>query len=813
MATADLVDGSRREVRAPALVGVAVSGGREIVLESLGASDVRARLLDADGELVASSDDRPDDWNFRIGTLLPAGRYQLRIDPVGATSAATSVSMRERALVAASPVALGEARTLELDEGILALPLDLPAGADLVALGATASRPLSLRLERRDGERWLEVAGEEGREVRVAAPTGESDRWRARLSTLDGLPASVSWSSWGGHAPRTSESELTRGVTLSALPGIVPSFAALAVTLDRPGCFALDVSASAVQVARGVGRGFASEEALLISDGATLWLGAEAPGRLSARRTRLGVEAEVLRLAGGESARCDLADFPDGLVAVEAWSLSGQPGVRLVAPTDGGGGAVRRDRGVAIAPERALALGETSATGASRATLAMAEIWNGGREPAEIRVSARSIEALGVRVARPGGEDFRLLPGSAERLRLPEGGRATVALDRGGAARFGAAESDAPLLWAALGAANESADGAREIVVVNPTATAIAAHVEILPGVAEPPGFDAAGRLAARRSAAGSLSLELPAERAGAELRVRGARATVVGADGSVARGERLRVPPGGGVVRLEYPPGLLTAWLEPAPLLAERVAGGSESIELPARIALGDSARRFRFESDRSALLRLRAAGSGEIELRSAAGTERELFADSLRLDRPVPAGRVELTLAPLPGEPSPSVLEATLDPLLPLAEGLGEERLLAPGEARAYRFELGAEGPVGVGAASSSGNVETALYDADGVELGRGVVLWRRLAAGSYVAVLRAPESGPPVRARPALVGVTPPPGGPPAEMARAFLALASEAPEAPAGTTIGSEGAPRPVEGFAPAGSQDEDEEELE
>lgn len=798
--TADLVDGSEREVATPALLGIATDGGRETVLESFGGADVRARLYDADGTLVASSDDRPDDWNFRIGAALAAGRYQLRVDSVGAPRATTRISMRERDLDERPPAAGGGAESIELDERIAAIPLELSAGADLVAVGATAARPLALRLERRVGERWLTADAAEGREVVVAAVRGDAERWRLRLSTLDGRPARADWTRFAGAAPRAREAELKSGVRLAPLPGLVPEFAAVAVALDRAGCFDARPEGTVVRHSRGAGRAFAADETTLVSDGVTLWLGATSATRLVARRRFVGEEPTALRLAGGERARCDLASAGGAKVAVEAWSLSGQPGVHVLGGGAGEGEPLRRDRGVAFAPERALALGEAGSA---------VEVWNASAEPAEVRLSARAVEELGVRVARAGGEDFRLLPGAAERLRVPAGTRATVALDSGGAARFGAPGSDAPLLWSGQGAAVETAVPSGEIFLFNPTSAAVAARVELLPGAAEPSSFDDGGRFATRRLGAGALTLDLAPPSAGSRLVVRGARATLAGADGSLARGTDLVVPEGGGSLRLEHGPGLVAAWFEPAPALAERISGSVAHLELPTRIALGGEARRCRFEIARPALLRLRAAGSGEIELRvGAAEPVRELFGDALRLDLPVPAGALELAIAPLPGEALPAAIEATLEPLAPLAQGLGDEVLLAPGEARAYVFELAAEGPVGVGATSSSGDVETTLFDAGGSRIGRGIVLWRRLAAGRYVAVLRAPDEGAPARARPALVGTSPAPDGPPPEVVRAFVALAGGAPETPAGATVGERARRRPLEGIAPAEAQGDD-----
>ena len=49
--------------------------------------------------VVASSDDRPDDWNFLISTQLAPGRYSLHVRPVGSDSATCTVRMTTRSEV------------------------------------------------------------------------------------------------------------------------------------------------------------------------------------------------------------------------------------------------------------------------------------------------------------------------------------------------------------------------------------------------------------------------------------------------------------------------------------------------------------------------------------------------------------------------------------------------------------------------------------------------------------------------------------------------------------------------------------------
>lgn len=723
VAPADLVAGLAREVEAPALLGVAIGGG-ETELESFGGDDVRARLYDAEGRPVAAADDRPDDWNFRIGAPLAPGRYLLRVDPVGAPRARTRVALAARATVEAAPWRGEPELPLELGSAGTTVPLELAAGEELVAVGAEAPRPLALRLERREGGSWIEVDAAAGRAIVVASPRGESGEWRVRVATLDGRPGRARLTRAAGRAPRVSEGELARGVRLEPLPGLAPPLAVLVVELEGPGCFVAEAGEPELRQARRAGSPFRAERGALPATGVRLWLAGVGGERLVVRRARVGEAPVELRLAPGERAVCDLAPAGAEAVVAEVSSLAGAPGVRLL----GAGPGLRPDRAAAVAPPRAIALG----AGAPAGGALQAEVWNGGREELEVRLGARALEPLGVGLGAPGGSELRLLPFSLERLRLPAAAAVRVTIDAGGLARFGPLASDGPLLWAAAGAAVEWGPAAGEVVLANPTPAPVAARVEILPD-GERATLDGEGRFQRSFERAGSLTLDLPAGKGARRVEVHGARATLVDGGGEIGRAEESMLSAAGGRLRLEHGPG--------------RVA-----------VQLVDPA----FPSD------------------------------------------------PRRGEPPPW-LGATLQPL---QEGLGEATLLAPGERRAYRFTMAREGPVGLGARSGSGRVECRLYRAEGGELGRGVVIWRRLEAGDYVLALEAPADGVPEPARPALVGSAPAPTGPPPEIVRAFAELERGAPGPPAAATAGTEAPRRELEGFrrpAPPTGELEDEPE--
>src|SRR5262249_24202685 len=66
VAATELLAGESRAVTLPADFPVSLGSDGVAEIASFGTVDVRARLYDQEGRLVASNDDRANDWNFAI---------------------------------------------------------------------------------------------------------------------------------------------------------------------------------------------------------------------------------------------------------------------------------------------------------------------------------------------------------------------------------------------------------------------------------------------------------------------------------------------------------------------------------------------------------------------------------------------------------------------------------------------------------------------------------------------------------------------------------------------------------------------------
>jgi hypothetical protein len=128
----------------------------------------------------------------------------------------------------------------------------------------------------------------------------------------------------------------------------------------------------------------------------------------------------------------------------------------------------------------------------------------------------------------------------------------------------------------------------------------------------------------------------------------------------------------------------------------------------------------------------------------------------------------------------PLSGIAEVSLLDIAPIGEGLGPKVRLVPGESRLYSFKVKDERDIGVGVRGSVDSARCRVLDAEGNQVGDGVVQMLHLKAGTYLLALDAPAEGNAIEVQPALVGVTAPDGSPPDEVKRVYLELAGLKPK---------------------------------
>ncbi len=365
---AELVAGQSRAVKAPASLPLAVGREGLIELTSFSPADVRAVLRDAAGQRIAAGDDRPDGWTFLLLQRLPAGRYQLDVEPVGTATAPVTVALRAPAEIAEAALALPFRGDVQLGGDIQLRALPAADRADLLLVTARSRDSLGMSVEARPtgapaGEGWRTLGTAVAREPHLAIPLerGESrPELRLRLWSLDRQGTPVRLQAAAVAAPRLDESDLRRGAALPAVQsaaGFESGWGAARVELDRPGVLALSAAPPGLAGSGLTGvplalltptaspdavTATAAEPALLSVAGTAAWLVAlpvkGSATRGTVRGGRVAVEPGLeggarVPLPDGQTAVCDLA-VPEGAdgggpVLALVTAPAGQPGLKV----------------------------------------------------------------------------------------------------------------------------------------------------------------------------------------------------------------------------------------------------------------------------------------------------------------------------------------------------------------------------------------------------------------------------------------------------------------------------------------------------
>ncbi len=798
-----LVAGLSREVSAPGEIPVSVGQPGLVELTSFGSADVRARLYDGRGQLVAANDDRPDDWNFAIAGPLPAGRYRLLVDPAGRENATCTVSMTVPPEVEKPPLALPSRTEVKPGRSVLILPLEIPSGADLLLLAARSGESVGLAVETRTASgAWTSIGSSLGRVARIELPLRASTPqapalYRLRLWSADRRDTPVNLEAVAITPPRLTEKELATGASLPAISGLKAPTGAVAFKMDRPGLLRVRGSVTALRFCAA--RDEACQESvggLVPAPESVVFLVADFPGGKSGEASINAVRMELdsgpegaltVQITGTREVTCDLKTPPAGHagpVLVLARSMAGQPGVRI---EEQGRSDIRES-------SPAMAVGAGTAVSVSLSPRnALVHVYPASVPPTAVEVVLRQI---GFAPANP--EEFRsgssegALTGlTARTFDLPKGPKQVrLALGEGLVAVLSDGNEISSVHWNGGEAFEETVQGTpNRLTLLHTRAEEDRFSAELIPlapGDLTPPLAPGASYERAHPSA-GTIRLDVaPAGPDGRPLtvHVRGAREEplLIGRTGGISRGTDLPVDGLGGILLIRHAPGLVLAWVdrsgsEPDDLWS-RKSTTTIPVDPPVSIKLDAPAMALRLTSKEPVLLKVRAATPSVTLLRRGDGPpEVEIHPSDTLLDAYLPAGTADLQLRAVAGGALGGWAELTTMPVTPIGEGLGPETLLAAGETRLYSFQVDRKGPVGIGVRASADVVRCVLLSSSGKQLGSGVSQLSHLTPGTYLLALTAPSDGQPVRARPALAGLKQPDTGPPDEVVRAYMAPESE------------------------------------
>lgn len=783
ISVAQLVAGQSREILAPVVIPVSVGVDGLVELQSFGHSDVRARLVDANGEPVAQNDDRPDDWNFHIARRLRPGEYKLIVDPVNQEQASTNVSMHAPAEAAEKPLALGSDAEI-MDDRVHIYPLTVPSDRNLLLVSAQSSDTVGLALEGDSGHGWVNLGATLARSPYLALPLGAErlQSYRLRAWSADRRSMKVRVRAVAAALSAVPESQWLQGsVVLKNADETRDNLRVALISMSRPGTFRIKGDLAGLQwsdtglCAEPVG----SNAVIDVSGKVLLLVSAQREAAvLVADRLRLPTgENESLRieLQGGRIGSIDLQANAHGPSLVLAQARAGQPGIAM---------NMKRDPDmIGLVPGEAVAV---VLPGVAESVF----VWNAASsvESLEFDVRQAPLRRADSKSLGMGASDGTIAARTALPIALPGGSqRVRLTLSPMSAAAFlkrGAIQSTH---WSGFEALQETVlTDADEVWLLNAEERETHYGIEIAPGGGETEAALKPGEFLERNlSTAGRLRVAVDIPRMGngnAEqyrLHVSGnAQAMWLENGGRIASGTDIAIQ-GSGVLWLQHQPGILVAWLEaPGAQGTKSIAEWFKSLQKttvkpPQTVTLKGKSQILNFNPDHATMLHVRTnvpvvthyvvEGQPPQTLAHLQGANINLLA---------PAGPSRLILRAIGSDNLSGVTTILSTPVINLSEGAGPEILLAPGSARLYAFDLKQQSQMGIGVRASSDIVHSVLYNERGAVQSQGVVQMPTLLPGRYYLAIEMPTDSAPVLVQPIVFGLKKPDTRPPFEILRRYV-----------------------------------------
>ncbi len=790
-----LVPGHSRNVAAPANIPVSVGQNGLVEISSFGNKDVRARLYNKNKELIAQNDDRTDDWNFHIAHNLCPGMYQLRLDPVGTKSAATTVSIVQPEAVKEPLLSLPASLTVA-DNNLHSYPLELSEktlskGRNILVAGAVSRDSIGISLEQKQNKEWRTLGISTGKTPRLAVVLDKNPlntQYRLRLQSMDRRGASIRLEALTLSPGPEPEHLLTgEGVTISRVKGIELPTGIAAVKLNRPGVFRIegpDIDTLAWAVGRnqklsGDGRGVvvAGDDILWIMDES----GKKQESKVRVSRVQLRDNQKIqLTLPPDARSAVDIALQNTGPLLIVADSRLGQPGVALGRIKD-----IQTGTYMGISRQSVATVDLNPAS-------PYVKLWNAENftSPLVVNVCPYSFGQPKPEVMTWGINDTLLDKQQARAYKLPHGlKRIRLILPEAAAAALSLKEKIVGVHWAGNQPIVKSFDTwADHLTLLNTNTGPARAGVTLTP---LKPGEALAGIyskavLKHYFASAGIFSLNVKLsdseKQAGMLLKIQGndISATLTENRGWVKQGQAIRVNDNA-ALDIQHGPGLLTAWLEGGDYDPWEETGGREVVVVPpAQVYLKGQSMKLKFSQTGPAMLHLKAALPIIAHIRAANTDPRvESFPDGADIAVYLPYNQKNsehktnsyITLQSAGKGELSGTAEIIFTEITSLGKGPGPKIQLSPGDSRLFSFTLENDRTVGMGVRGSADIAVCKLMDNNGRILGTGVVQMHELTRGNYLLAVKIPSDGIPVEVQPVIVGIDPP-EGPPAEVVQEYL-----------------------------------------
>lgn len=771
LSSKQLQPGAKKRVDLPARLEFSLAKESLVDLSGFGATETIGVLKDASSIVVERLPTRADDWNVALSRRLPAGEYRLELEELGAKPKPLSEDSIERSdeddsgeeITASNEPEENESgveiRLAILDEedgGALApsgkttvagagahrLTLPPTPSGSLAVVVARSENEVALSIERHEADgRWSVAGVVRGVHPVAAWPAGDDKSdWRA-----------IVWSVGGSSAPITLaahsvniRARTTGDISFEAVDGVDPQLCVAKVATRDSALVELTARADIFAGSKASQMLRPARSGPIAPQAQALWLAARGDCNEKVRVDDFEWKGEEFSLDIEEGDRAHLPPLATPTGKSRLWlarSAFAQPGV------DAG-------RGMGVAQGAALALAGDTAP----------QVWN-AKGGGVMRVALRAIDVETREPVSVGAKFSGLIaPMSAQPIEI-EKSDSPLAFDlAAGVAAF----MDSRAIFGDGAATTRVVHGAGErVLLVNLTESPQPARIArtMEPSIL----FDAKTILRRFFATSGQISLPLASQRDD-RLIVIGADATVVTPGGKVDRGRDISLN-GASEAIVEFKPGLVAAWIErgqnsPWPQAPARL------VTPPQRMKLEGASMRVAVKQDRPALLTARSDAPAIVGFTQSGKREIASFAVGVNLQRYISTGEAALDIyAPHEGTLS-GTLDVSVQPTIDAHEGVNDAVAVSPGSTTVFTFETKRDAEIGYGMRSEPDRVIARLFDASGKTLAEGVTQTVRVAPGRYFLEARAPSDSGATTIRVAIVGVSPPPASPPAEVVAELL-----------------------------------------
>ncbi len=782
--TSQLIPGLRQPVELPADLTVRLGEPGIVDLSSFGPTDVKASLWDEAGtRLLAQNDDMPNDWNFRISQRLAAGRYLLKLAPIGQNYDIVHVFMKFREQHAlpergVPPFTVEE----DLEEKVLAIPFRVDNTNSIVGVTVNASQ---LPTENRVGE--LGVALLKGAQTLYEGIVNDTEASTFHIPLQAKTHYQILLWGLGDFAGEVMLDVIP--VTLkqvSVLPEqtelLWPPYAepiALELTdANQSSYWANESTGASLQFSSTLEHPFETvkdDTPVVMNDGRG-WLilsSYEKTQHLTLEPFALVPIHRNPRYAGQETAKTvELEQLPfafnlenenDGPLLLEVNSIGGQIGA-MTYTSDSQFGSKFDWHGMGLASSKTVAA--VPGKGKYRA-----KIWQTHdtvkTEKIHLRAHTFRMEER-IQFGQALSYEGPIKAGSAKAFLLDKTRQTYELVLTGGLVAFVWDGKHTQVLVAARGNTQESITvPGGELFIANRGNEAGVFRIERKRETVETVQiFDSKQGFEAVFAEAGTVLLLIEELKDQKELFVTGdvVRSRLLGKDGIIREGERFQGHWAQGILELSYGPGYVKVW-ETNPQEKDLVFMGKK----PRRVKgladgvakLENRSQRWMFDLKRPAYIIVDAEGSGVTALLA----DQKVLATSVgssnkgrQLRYFLPPGDYQLWTRPLEGTTQAGNIRLLKVFPKPLDTVSDSPRLIRPGEIQVFTFDVTVKGKVGVGIRTENDQLDAKLFDRQFKRLASSPVMIQELELGEYLLTVETiPQASGPIQYTPVVLGNT--------------------------------------------------------